>query len=233
MIGAGRHATGLALALAAPGLLACLPALVCPNPYVTLLEVFGVLAFYSFALLPSAFKFDFRRDIDRSAMLKALPIGPVSMAVGQIATPILLATLFQFVVLSVSVLIQPVHPGLFAAALLFLLLLNAFVFAADNLFYLLYPYRLDQEGLEIFIRATLTFTAKALLFLLAAGGTVVWASAAATITRGATSLIGMPLRAEVVFLSGAGAIIALCAAVAIYLLACAFRRLDPSLDAPA
>jgi hypothetical protein len=45
--------------------------------------------------------------------------------------------------------------------------LNVLVFGLDNLIYLLYPYRVQQEGLEIFLRTMLTFTGKGLLFAVA------------------------------------------------------------------
>lgn len=233
VIGARRHSTGLFLALTGPGLLACLPMMLRRNAVVGIVEVLGVLALYTFVLFPSAFKFDFRRDFERFAILKTLPIRPVSMAIGQIATPTVLATMFQATVLLLSVLIRPVDADLLIASFLLLLLLNVFVFASDNLIYLLYPYRFNQEGLEIFIRTTLTFTAKALLFGLAVGVTIVWAEMAPVIASYATGLSGMPLRVDVVFFSGAGLVVALCAVLAVYLLACAFRRLDPSQDAPA
>ena len=148
VIGAPRHSTGLFLALAGPGLLACLPMVLHQNAIVGIAEVLGVLALYTFVLLPAAFKFDFRRDFERFATLKTLPIRPVAMAIGQIATPTVLASVFQSAVLLVSVLIQPVDTDVLVASFLLLLLLNVFVFAADNLIYLLYPYRFDQEGLE-------------------------------------------------------------------------------------
>jgi hypothetical protein len=154
------------------------------------------------------------------------------MAIGQIATPILLATVFQLLVLLATALIRPLAPGIFVPTLLLLVPLNGFVFAADNFIYLLYPYRLDQEGLEIFIRATLTFTAKAVLFAVVAGGTYFWASPAARLAKYLTNSTGMPVRADFVFLGGAGLILAFCAGVAIYLLASAFCRLDPIQDAP-
>ena len=60
---------------------------------------------------------------------------------------------------------------LFFAMLVMAIPLNALVFALDNLIYLLYPYRIQQEGLEIFLRTMLTFTGKGLLFALAMAAT--------------------------------------------------------------
>ena len=47
--------------------------------------------------------------------------------------------------------------------------MNVLVFALDNLIFLLYPYRMQQEGMEIFLRTMLTFTGKGLLFVLGLG----------------------------------------------------------------
>jgi hypothetical protein len=232
-IGAHRHATGLVLALSVPGVLACLPWLMHQDVQAAQLEVVGALAFYSFVLLPAALKFDFRRDYDRLALLKALPIRPMAMAFGQIATPVLLATGFQLTVLLTSLLIRPFHPGLVLVALLLLTPLNIFVFALDNLVFLLYPYRLTQEGLEIFVRATLTFTAKGLLFALALAAAMGWALAAGWISQRGAAWAGLPNRADVVFLAGACSVLVLCAVVTTYLLAWAFQRFDASQDSPA
>ena len=64
-------------------------------------------------------------------------------------------------------------------AMLVMMPLNVLVFGLDNLIYLLYPYRLQQEGLEIFVRTMLTFTGKGLLFALGFGAMSLWGFAAA------------------------------------------------------
>ena len=53
------------------------------------------MAFYTFLLLPTALRFDFRRDLDRLATLKGLPITPAAAAIGQTLAPVLIATAFQ------------------------------------------------------------------------------------------------------------------------------------------
>jgi hypothetical protein len=181
----------------------CLPLIVFDDPHIVLLNVVGSLAFYSFLLLPAALKFDFRRDVDRIAILKSLPVRPAAVVTGQLATPILIASAYQLAVLLITVLIYPVHPGLLVAAFVLLAPLNILIFALDNLIYLLYPYRLNQEGLEIFLRTTLTFTAKGLLFGLALGVTLAWALVVvqiASVFTGSNSLLG---DAKFVFVAGA------------------------------
>ena len=71
--------------------------------------------------------------------------------------------------------VQPFPVWMLLATLILLAPLNALIFAIDNLVYLLYPYRLNQEGIEIFLRTTLTFTAKGLIFTAGLLLTLGWA----------------------------------------------------------
>src|SRR5262249_41657746 len=45
--------------------------------------------------------FDFRGDLDRMEVLKTWPIAPVSLAIGQLLTPVLLVCLIQWIALAV------------------------------------------------------------------------------------------------------------------------------------
>jgi len=232
-IGAYGHLGGVFVALAAPSVFACLPLIVFDNPNMVLLNVVGSLAFYSFLLLPAALKFDFRRDVDRIAMLKSLPIRPAAVVTGQLAAPVLIVSAYQLAVLLITELIYPVHPGLLVAAIVLLAPLNILIFALDNLIYLLYPYRLNQEGLEILLRTTLTFTAKGLLFGLALGVMIGWALVAAQTARtfaGSSSVLG---DAKLIFVVGAWLMLCLSAVVTWWLLVRAYCRFDPSQDTPA
>jgi hypothetical protein len=232
-IGAYRHLGGVIMALAAPSMLSCLPLIVFENREIALLNIVGSLAFYSFLLLPAALKFDFRRDVDRIAMVKSLPIRPSTAVTGQLATPVLIASTYQLAVLAIAGLVCPVHPGLLVAVLVLLAPLNVLIFALDNLIYMLYPYRLNQESLEIFLRTTLTFTAKGLLFGLAVGIAVGWAVVAVHIARvfdGSNSVLGDP---KLVFGAGAWLMLCVSAVATWWLLVRAYCRFDPSQDTPA
>lgn len=232
-IGAYGHLGGLFVALAAPCVLACLPLIVFDNPNMILLNVVASLAFYSFLLLPAALKFDFRRDVDRIPILKSLPIRPAAVVAGQLATPILITGAYQLAVLLTTELVCPVQPGLLVAAFVVLIPLNILIFSLDNLIYLLYPYRLNQESLQLFLRTTLTFTAKGLLFGLALGVTRVWALVAlqiASVLTGSNSLLG---NARLVFVAGIWFMLCLSAVATWWLLVLAYCRFDPSQDTPA
>ena len=99
----------------------------------------------------------------------------------------------------------------------------------DNLVYLLYPYRLNQEGIEIFLRTTLTFTAKGLLFTIGVAITFGWSFAANLLAR---SLLGSAGNAPTVFVIGAWILLSVLTVVAVQGLSRAFVRFDPSQDTP-
>lgn len=167
LVGVQQHAGALLLALTAPAILSCLPLMQRLDPVPTMTYVSAALAFYSLLLLPAALKFDFRRDVERLGTLKQLPIRPLHVAIGQLAAPVLVASGFQLTILIAAYIWRPAPIPFLLAAVTFLIPLNVLIFAMENTLFLLYPYRLNQEGLEIFLRTTLTFTAKSLLFAVA------------------------------------------------------------------
>jgi hypothetical protein len=52
--------------------------------------------------------------------------------------------------------------------------LVVFFFALDNLIFLWFPHRVNEEGFEVFLRTILTFTAKGILFGLILGVIILW-----------------------------------------------------------
>jgi hypothetical protein len=232
-LGVLHHRSSIALSLAVPGVLACLPILVYRNPYHILLNVVGALVFYSFLLLPTALKFDFRRDLDRIVILKSLPLRPLSIVCGQLTTPVLLSTFYQNIVLLVVAALRPIPRELAVASVLLFIPLNVLIFAIENLIFLWYPYRVQQEGLAIFLRTTLTFTAKGLLFGIALAFTVCWTFAAGMMSAGLANLLGIRIDHRVVFGIGMWVFVCVCAGIAMAWLAKAFDRFDLSEDMPA
>ena len=225
-----RHT--LALSFVAPGLLSLLPLFGDADPYNMLMQILGSLVFYSLVLLPSALRFDFRRDVERMAVIKSFPISPAWITLGQLAGPIVLCTWFQIVVLLIAMVVRPYHPAMFLIAITILLPVNALIFCVENLMFMLFPYRLNQEGIGVFLRSILTFTAKGILFLVALVTTLGVAGASASIAHRIT-LGDYGTRLITVFTLSIWFLLIGILAVAFGLLTKVVHRFDPSQDTPA
>jgi hypothetical protein len=117
-------------------------------------------------------------------------------------------------------------------ALLVIIPLNVLVFALDNLIYLLYPYRIQQEGLEIFLRTMLTFTGKGLLFTAGLVALSVWVFTATALADGFSNWTSITVNAAAVFIGGLIAAPSLLAALVLYGLCRAYHNMDPIEDVP-
>ncbi len=232
LVGARRHWGSLLTAMIAPSVIACAPCFVIADPEVAFLATTGTLAFYTFLLLPTALRFDFRRDLDRLATLKGLPITPAAAAIGQTVAPVLIATLFQCGVLAFAIAARSLPPHQLFTTMLVMIPLNVLVFGLDNLIFLLYPYRMQQEGLEIFLRTILTFTGKGLLFTVGLMAMSAWGLAAAALTHAISRWSGNPLNARAVFAGGMIAGASALAAFVLYGVCRTYRNMNPIEDVP-
>lgn len=225
-----RHKGELAIALIAPVVLALLPLLQPLSHRATFLHVTAGLVFYSFLLLPPALKFDFRRDYERLATLKMLPLRPLTVVLGQLTSPVLIATAFQLLMLLITVIARPVSPAFFLIAALILIPLNVLIFSIENLIFLLAPHRLKQEGFEVFLRTMLVFTAKAIFFAIGLAFFFLWSAAAAGLAGNIEGLFGITIDSGVVFLAGSWVAIGGAACCIIDQIARVFNRIDPADD---
>jgi hypothetical protein len=232
LVGARRMWNSLLTAMIAPAVLACAPCFVIEDPNIAFMATAGTLAFYTFLLLPTALRFDFRRDLDRLATLKGLPITPAAAAIGQTLAPVLIATVFQGGVLTFAVIARSLPLHHLAMTMLVMMPLNALVFGLDNLIFLLYPYRIHQEGLEILLRTMLTFTGKGLLFAVGVGAMSTWGFAAAFLTHGMSHWTGTSIDAYVVFTGGMIVGPSIVGALVLYGLCRTYRKIDPVEDVP-
>jgi hypothetical protein len=232
LIGVRRHGGTVLTAMIAPAVLACCPCFAIADPYLAFLSTTGALAFYTILLLPAALRFDFRRDLERLATLKSLPITPAAAAIGQTLAPVLIATLFQCGVLGFALSVRSLPGHYLFATMLVMIPLNVLVFGLDNLIYLLYPHRMQQEGLEIFLRTMLTFTGKGLLFALGLAVMSGWGLAAAVLTRGIAHWTGIAINAYAVFTGGMIAGPSLLAALVLLILFQTYSNLNPIEDVP-
>jgi hypothetical protein len=232
LVGARHHWGSLLTAMIAPAVIACVTCFAIATPDIAFLATMGTLVFYSFLLLPTAIRFDFRRDLDRMVTLKGLPITPAAAALGQTLAPVLIATLFQSGVSAFAVAARSLPPHYFFIAMLVMIPINVLVFGLDNLIFLLYPYRVQQEGLEIFLRTMLTFTGKGLLFAIGFAAMSAWGFTAAALTRGIFQWTGCAINAYVVFSGGMIAGPSLLAALVLYGLSRTYDQLNPIEDIP-
>lgn len=183
-VGVTRYGTGVVMCLIPPAILSALP-LFMPHlsDRMAILNFLGGLIFYSFLLLPSAMKFDFRRDYSHLLLLKLLPLPAWRVVLGQIATPIVITTAFQFLMIAAACAIRGMSPGVLLASLLSFPAMNFAVYGWENLMFLIFPQQLKQEGLEVFLRTTVLFTAKGLTCLLIFAILFCWALVAASMAR--------------------------------------------------
>jgi hypothetical protein len=89
---------------------------------------------------------DFRGDVDRLDVLKALPLRPIFLAVGEILAPSLVVVAVQAVAAGIlQAILGRIEPGLIAVPLL-ALPVNFLLFAIENLLFLLFPIRMVASG---------------------------------------------------------------------------------------
>jgi hypothetical protein len=89
------------------------------------------------ALLP----FDFRGDLDRMDVLKALPLPAWRVVVGQLLAPVLLLVLCQLLVVAVVQMIVGQVENILLITAAFLGPVNVLLFGIENLFFLWFPTR--------------------------------------------------------------------------------------------
>ena len=232
LLGAFHYRTSVAISLLLPAVLSCITLLTPQSGVVMLIQILGSLIFYTFVLLPTALKFDFRRDVDRLSVIKSLPISPTAVTIGQLAVPVLLSTLFQMAVLVATMLVKPFDLNFFVAALIVLVPINVSVFAFENLVFMLYPYRMNQEGLDVFLRSILTFTAKGILFAVSLALFLGWALVSKHLASYLTP-DNVWTCSAILFVTGTCLATCAAAAATTLLLARVYRGFDPSQDVPA
>ena len=177
-------------------------------------------------LLPNV-GFDFRRDLDRMAYLKGLPLAPYAVAVGQIFAPVALFVAAQWAVLASVAASTHTVPYLWLAAPALLGPPLAWsMVASDNLLFLLMPYRLSTEGAQ-----NVQFVGKGMLILFAK-------LLVLGVLGGLAALTAMAAH----WLTNESAIAAVLAAAGVLTLGClpltwavgaSFRAFDVSRDVPA
>jgi hypothetical protein len=169
--------------------------------------------------------FDFRRDLDRMALLKSYPVSGFALALGQVLSTTLLVTGWEIVaVVVLTVVSGDIPPPILFGIVIALLPLNAVLIAFDNALFLKLPYRIvasDPGRIPFMPRLMLVMFLKMLLLFLLAGVTAIPGAIAWVFTRSivVTALV------IAVFLGA-------CAVWAVIGVAAAFKSFDVSSDIP-
>jgi len=122
--------------------------------------VIGVMAYMTF-LFSAQVPLGFRGDFERMELLKALPIRPLAMALGQMIVVTILLTLLQWLAFAATAIFAPAATDMLLAAGLFALPFNWILLGTENFLFLLYPSPLVASGSEGFLKM-----GRALLFML-------------------------------------------------------------------
>jgi hypothetical protein len=228
VVGLMRNLKALVLPLAATLLIAVsmVVSLASGRPLTSLER--GLTSLIAITLFLTAWlRFDFRGDLDQMETLRALPIAPWKLALGQMLTPVLALLLVQAIVLVGALLAERQPPGALEilAMVPLLPLLDLLLIAVENLAFLLVPNRHapgQPADIQFLGRAVLLFVMKALAFALAVG----LAAACGRLTYIlCESLVLSALTAAVVLL--------IFDAVAVMLVGKVFARFDLARDRPA
>jgi hypothetical protein len=101
----------------------------------------GAIAIALPIFLASGLSFDFRGDMGRIDVLKALPIEPIVLAAGQLFVPVVIATVLQWLVMAaMAIALRSVPAGLWVAAA-FGPPVSVVLMANENLLILWFPLR--------------------------------------------------------------------------------------------
>lgn len=186
--------------------------------------IVGGISLCTMLLAPPALRLDFRRDLKRMLLLRALPLRPIHAVLGQLTLPVLITILFQWTTLGIAAAVvgpgwsQIVGWGGMLSAL------AVFTFATENALFLAYPHHENAQGFGMVVRANVMFLGKATLIAAAVGALLVWV----TVCR---SIFSDPISVPV-YVFGAVAGTWLLAASALMVTAWCWRRFDISADLP-
>lgn len=171
--------------------------------------------------------FDFRRDLDRLAYLRSLPLRPTAVAVGELFPAAAFFAVFELLVLlGASLLTGGSIPAAWIAIAAALVLPVAWGEAAvENLLFLVLPYRVGPDG-----RAGAQFLGKALLLMVLKMVTLAVLAAVGFAAWWGVRMLGGPMALAV----GAAAVVMFIPCIPLtWLVGRVFARFDLTTDAPA
>ena len=217
-----------------PTALCCVPMFAAAPPPNAALFLVASLLFYSYLLLPAALMLDFRRDVDRMAVLKKLPIRPMNVVIGQLAVPVILCSLFQAFVFLIAAFSGVATVGFIAVCWSAIVPMNVLIFASENIIFMLHPYRRNKEGADVLIRSVLTFTGKGVVWGFALAALLLWALGSSFLARQlGVSGDAYFVAVAAIFLTGTTTVVCLLAFFSLRCLSAMFDRFDPGVDSVA
>ncbi|TVP48557.1 MAG: hypothetical protein EA350_03135 [Gemmatimonadales bacterium] len=203
------------------------------EPETLVVVVLALLNFPLFLFLADSLRFDFRGDLDALETLKAMPLRPIPLVLGQIAVPTALLTLT-----ALGLTAPPLVAAGYGAALplvaVLLLLVNALIFGTKNYLFLHFPVSLrgrNPADIRFLGRMVLFLMVEAFIVLAAVGASALCAVIGAAVFLGSLGLVGIKVPTVVFAVTFALAFGAfLCFPVYLMLgrAGRAFENLDPS-----
>jgi hypothetical protein len=182
-----------------------------------------MLMMMSLFMLPQMLQFDFRGDLERLDVLKTLPMTAGAVALGQLVTPVIFATLLELPLVAAIGVMQGQWNFTLTAVALILPSVNLLVFALENLVFLWYPHRLTALGAADFqmIGRQLIMMAVKMTAVFFGGGLAAGVGALAW---------WLTDKSWTAFLAGSWLVVTALGLSLLPFIAHAFRRFDPSLD---
>ena len=172
------------------------------------------------------FPFDFRSDLDRMDWLKMMPIGSIQITVGQILTPVIFVTLLEFILFGGLLFGVEKNRYFLFSGMMLAPSFNLLLFGLENLFFLLFPSRLElsQHGdFQGFGRIMIVFFMK-FIILFAIFGAILGIGFATFVFSG---------KLWSIFFVVIWILLTLCGLAILPYIAWAFEKFDPSIDTPA
>ena len=124
-------------------------------------------------MLPQFIQYDFRSELDRMSVLKALPVHPMALCLGELLAPVLAILVVQVVVLCLALALGgPELLSLIGLIAAFAIPADFLIYAVENFVFLLFPFRMGpggEQGLQNMARVMITMLLKLLLILLFTG----------------------------------------------------------------
>jgi hypothetical protein len=170
--------------------------------------------------------YDFRGDLDCMDWTKSLPLRPIAIALGQLATPVLLMTAIHVILLAAILPFAHDSRMLIAAAALFSPVFNFLLIGVDNLVFLLFPIRIvatTPGDLQHVGRTMVEMAVKMLVLACGCGAAAAVGTATHWITGGSW----------VVTLALSWVALLICGCLIVPCIAWAYNRFDVSTDTPA